>query len=41
MRAKLFEDIVKEKFHHSGSVNGFVARYENRPFTKSMVDYDH
>ena len=41
VESKLFEDLVEEKSGHPSCVDGFVARSENHPLTKSMVDYDH
>ena len=37
----MFEHMVKKEFSYSSGIDGFVARYENYPLTKSMVDYNH
>ena len=41
MKSKFFEDLVEKEISYSGGVDGFVARREHHPLTKSMVDYNH
>ena len=41
METELFEHMVEEKFGYSGCINGFLARDENYPLRKAVVDHNH
>ena len=41
MKTEAFEYEIKKQLGNSCSVNGLLARCENYPLSKTMVDHDH
>ena len=41
MKTEAFEYEVKKQLGNSCSINSFLARCENYPLCKAMVDHDH
>ena len=41
MKTEMFEYKVEKQLGNSCSVNGLLARCENYPLHKAMVDHDH
>ena len=41
VKTKAFEYEIKKQLGNSSGVNGLLARCENYPLSKTMVDHDH